>query len=639
MRANRDRFGWRGASLVAVTYIYFLIFAQFAFLKRLAEIGEAGTYLKLVMAAMAVGGILSSLLAPRVKAWSSPDLRLRVGLCASATGAFFTLLPLSVAGAAGTASLIGLGLGLLAVTLVTHLRRWTGNRNPLLAVGAGTGIGYFICNFPPLFTAAPEEQAMLAGLMCLAGVGATLLPASKPFETCEGPPRCAVPFLLVLSGFTALIWLDSAAFFIIQNTPALKAVTWQGSLHLWTDGTLHLAAALAAVILLRRRGLLVVLSVAFAALGAAGLLLHDPNSALLASLLYPVGVSIYSVALVAYPSLIAPAASTAQRGRLAGWLYAIAGWAGSAMGIGMGQHLGYVPIAFVAAAGVVVLLPGLMILFRTRARELALTALALFVAWGAERIFTAPHTSRQLTPAERGRQVYISEGCINCHSQYVRPGTADVLMWGGATPVAMLRAQDPPLIGNRRQGPDLSQVGARRSPLWLKAHFFNPAEVSGASIMPAYGFLFRDQRGSDLVTYLESMRGSGVARHLAAEKLWQPAPTALAEASVTAGERLYRRDCATCHMTDGRTRRAWLSSFRQLPANLATGPFSYLPSQNFPRQRAMRMAQIIKFGIPGTDMAGHEYLSDQDVASLSLWLSQISAKPDHNGITPLHSGE
>jgi hypothetical protein len=64
--AEKRQEGWRGVTLVAITYVYFLIFAQFAFLKRLAEIGIAGNYLKMVMGAMAAGGILASLLAPRI---------------------------------------------------------------------------------------------------------------------------------------------------------------------------------------------------------------------------------------------------------------------------------------------------------------------------------------------------------------------------------------------------------------------------------------------------------------------------------------------------------------------------------------------------------------------------------------------
>src|ERR1035438_937468 len=130
LRGDQRQSGWQGASLVAVTCVYFLIFAQFAFLRRLASLGVAGTHLKTAMAAMAAGGILLSLLAPRLRLWPSPNLRLRVGLCASATAAFLSLLPLGLAAGIAVSFLIGAGLGLLTVTLATHLRQYAGNRYP-----------------------------------------------------------------------------------------------------------------------------------------------------------------------------------------------------------------------------------------------------------------------------------------------------------------------------------------------------------------------------------------------------------------------------------------------------------------------------------------------------------------------------
>ena len=476
--------GWQGASLVAITYVYFLIFAQFAFLKRLASLGIADAHLTAVMTAMAVGGIILSLITPRLSLWPSPKLRLRVGLCASCAAAFLSLLPLGPAAGMAVSFLIGAGLGLLTVTLVTHLRQWTGNRHPLLLVGLGTGVGYLVCNLPLFFTASAEVQAATAGLLCLAGIGITLWPMPVTPEDTKIQPQPAVSFLRVLACFTALVWLDSAAFFIIQNTPELKIGTWDGSIHLWANGLLHLAAALASAWFLRRRGLSFVLSASFLALGFACLLLLDPSRALLASVFYPIGVSLYSVALVAYPALLSPASSTAERGRHAGWLYAIAGWSASAMGIGMGQNLGYVPPLFVLGSGAVILLPLLpwpLKFLLQRKRELALTVAMLLAAFSLDRILTAVHSSSQLTQVERGRRVYISEGCINCHSQFVRPNTPDVLLWGPAEPLQQLRQQRPPLIGNRRQGPDLAEVGGRRSALWLKAHFYDPPEVSGAS--------------------------------------------------------------------------------------------------------------------------------------------------------------
>jgi len=625
-RSDAHKSGWQGVSLVAITYVYFLIFAQFAFLQRLASLGIAGTHLDTVMASMAIGGILLSLLTPRLKLYPSPCLRIRTGLLMCGGAAFFTLLPLGLAGAMGTSFLIGAGLGLLTVTLVTNLRQWIGDRNPLINVGLGTGIGYLVCNFPPLFTASPQIQTLTAGILCLAGICLPLRDAPEPMVEAVIQPQYAFSFLRALAGLTALVWLDSAAFFIIQNTPALKGGTWEGQIHLWANGLLHLMAALASAWFLSRLGLSIVLSAAFLTLGIACLLLLDPGRALFASVFYPIGVSLYSVALVAYPSLLAPASSAAERGRQAGWIYAVAGWAGSALGIGMGQNLGYVPPVFVLGAGAVVLAPWLLTMLRRRTREVALTACVALAAFYLDRIVLAVDMPAQPSQVERGRQVYISEGCISCHSQYVRPNTPDVLMWGPVETMEELRLERPPLIGNRRQGPDLAEVGGRRSPLWLKAHFYDPAEVSGTSIMPSYAFLFRDERGDDLVAYLESLRGAGTQQHEDAERLWHPSASALAAANANDGERLFQRDCATCHSKNGRTRQSWKANFKRLPPDLAVGPFFYLPPNGPATEHANRIAQIAKFGIAGTDMAGHEYLSDNEIASISLWLSQVNAQ-------------
>ncbi|HET6169659.1 MAG TPA: cbb3-type cytochrome c oxidase subunit II, partial [Terracidiphilus sp.] len=419
----------------------------------------------------------------------------------------------------------------------------------------------------------------------------------------------------------------------------LKAGTWQGTAHLWTNGLLHLGAALGGAWLLRRRGLSFVLSGAFFLLACACLLLLDPMRIPLAAVLYPVGVSLYSVALVAYPSLLSPAASIAERGRQAGWIYAIAGWAASALGIGMGQNLGHVPVLFVAGAGAVVLFPMLQKALQQRRRELLVVSIILLVGFVVDRMQRTTSVSASLTSVERGRQVYISEGCINCHSQYVRPGTRDVEMWGPTESLAALHSQRPPLIGNRRQGPDLAEVGGRRSALWLKMHFFNPAEVSGSSIMPSYGFLFRDQRGNDLVAYLESLRGPGTQEHIVFEEQWRPSGVAVAAANPVDGLRLYTRDCATCHSPEGRTRIAWRSSFMKLPPNLAADPSNSLPLSDPVLSRFDRIAQITKFGIPGTDMPGHEYLSDRDIASISLWLTQNMPRPAISKSNTVHTGE
>lgn len=616
--------GWRGITLVAITYVYFLIFAQFAFLKRLAELGIADTHLKIVMAAMGAGGIIFSFLAGYLRSDLHPSLRLRAALMGCAVAALLSTLPLVLATSILIAFLIGSALGLLTVTLVTHIRIWLGPSDTLLQVGLGTGVGYFICNLPPLFTASPQAQAVAAAGLCCVGIFAAS--ALKP-EPATGSETASQQLSLgrVVLCFTALVWLDSAAFFIIQNTPALKAGTWQGTTHLWTNAALHLAAAVLSAWLLRRRGLTFVQGCAFAALATACLLLLDPSRAILASVFYPVGVSLYSVALVAYPALLFSSASTAIRAHRAGWIYATAGWFGSAMGIGMGQNLGHIPPAFVAAAGLAILAPQLPTLFRNRRREIATTAAVLLVALVIQLGISASTTARPASAIERGRQVYISEGCINCHSQYVRPNTSDIAMWGPALPLDTLRTEHPPLIGNRRQGPDLSEVGGRRSPLWLRAHFFRPREVSHASFMPSYSHLFQNStRGDDLIAYLSSLKSPAYDEHIQAEQSWLPAEAAPDAAE---GARLFETNCSTCHEIAGATRLRWQTTFKRQPPNLKTGPWNYLKTSESEQQRQLHLARITKFGIPGTDMPGHEYLSDHDVTSIALWLNQNIDQP------------
>jgi cytochrome c oxidase cbb3-type subunit 2 len=563
----------QGVGLIAVTYVYFLIFAQFAFIHRLDALGIARDHLKFVMAAMAIGGFLLSLLTPRVSFLPSPVLRLQVGFSLAGIAAFLSLAQLTANSAIVVALVTGAALGLLTVTLVTNLRQWTGDGNPLVKVGLGTGIGYLICNVPSLFTASPQVQSAAAGLLCMFGMvfAHFAVDSASQADSNKTPAPFQIPFAFVVVSFFALIWLDSAAFFIIQGTSVLKSGTWQGSAHLWANGIIHLSAALFGAFLLRRRGLPTVLAAAAGALAVACLLLLDPARAISASLFYPIGVSLYSVALVAYPSLLSPATSLAQRGRQAGWIYAIGGWIGSALGIGMGQNLGHVPPAFVAVASAVVLFPVVVKVPRHHPRELALTALVLLGALVVYRIQPSAPVAASPTAIERGRLVYISEGCIHCHSQYVRPNTTDVLMWGPIESLDQIHQERPPLIGNRRQGPDLSHVGARRSALWLKMHLYNPREVSGSSIMPSYALLFRSQRGNDLVAYLASLGAPAAKQHIVDEQQWHLSSEALASADSANAPQLYNHYCATCHNADGRTRLKWESEFIESPAILTVG--------------------------------------------------------------------
>jgi len=618
MRAHSWLEGWRGAALAAITYIYFLIFAQFGFLERMTECGVTGAALKCAMAAMAAGGILFSLLTPRAVGRVPATTLMRTGLGVCAVAAVVAVAPLGFYSAMAVAGLTGSGLGILTVSLVAHLPRWTGQRNPILMVGTGTGAGYFVCNIPAVFCAAPEQQALFAAVLCVAGF---LIVRSGSEDARTGVTTKRVSFPLVLLSFAALVWLDSAAFYIIQHTASLKAGTWTGNLHLWANACIHLAAALAAALLLQARRVNVVLASACVALGFACILLLHPTLVLPASAIYPAGVSLYSVALVAYPAFLSSAQTLQERARIAGWIYAVAGWMGSALGIGMGQNLGHVPPAFVLVAGAAVLGPMLFPLLRVYRREAVTLGVAFAAALALYRILPQKTVGHATTAEERGRQVYISEGCISCHSQYVRPGTQDETMWGPAESMEQIHAQKPPLIGNRRQGPDLSQVGARRSRLWLRAHLIAPAALSSASPMPPYALLFADERGNDLVAYLASLRTED-GKHLQQQAEWHISETAWRHADAAKGEPLYRRHCATCHESNGAAQARWGAEFQRKPPELAA--LKSRCGSSSPAQ----VARIARFGLRGTEMPGHEYLSEDEIASLTLWLMQLSARPD-----------
>jgi len=106
-----------------------------------------------------------------------------------------------------------------------------------------------------------------------------------------------------------------------------------------------------------------------------------------------------------------------------------------------------------------------------------------------------------------GRKVYIAEGCIHCHSQYVRPGTMDENLWGPAHSLTEVLAQTPPLLGNRRQGPDLQNVALRRTRDWNRQHLIAPRVITPGSRMPSYKPLFAGDaaRGEALLDYLASL--------------------------------------------------------------------------------------------------------------------------------------
>ena len=122
-------------------------------------------------------------------------------------------------------------------------------------------------------------------------------------------------------------------------------------------------------------------------------------------------------------------------------------------------------------------------------------------------------TVTPLTPLEcMGRDVYVAEGCVNCHSQMVRPLVAETERYGEYSKPGESVFDHPFLWGSRRIGPDLAREGVRNpSALWHLRHFNNPVDTSPGSIMPRYPHLLdRPIEFADATASVKALRAVGV---------------------------------------------------------------------------------------------------------------------------------
>ncbi|MBP8829196.1 MAG: cbb3-type cytochrome c oxidase subunit II [Desulfobacter sp.] len=175
---------------------------------------------------------------------------------------------------------------------------------------------------------------------------------------------------------------------------------------------------------------------------------------------------------------------------------------------------------------------------------------------------------------EKGRALYISNGCVYCHTQSIRS-----VDWGlGAERIA--QAGDylkdyPILLGSQRTGPDLSQEGGEHPDDWHQAHFANPRYTRPLSIMPPFEFLKQDNLDI-LIRYTQSLGLKNADLRMERQTLWKkravdaynsgvnenvawlhenvpkgwreiPTPYPASEASLARGEKIYQDFCFGCH--------------------------------------------------------------------------------------------
>jgi cytochrome c oxidase cbb3-type subunit 2 len=118
-----------------------------------------------------------------------------------------------------------------------------------------------------------------------------------------------------------------------------------------------------------------------------------------------------------------------------------------------------------------------------------------------------PYTSLQLV----GRNIYIREGCYNCHSQMIRPFRAETERYGHYSVAGEFVYDHPFQWGSKRTGPDLARVGGRYSDEWHRLHLNNPRDLVPESNMPAYPWLGTTRVNvPDIETHLKVQRELGV---------------------------------------------------------------------------------------------------------------------------------
>jgi cytochrome c oxidase cbb3-type subunit 2 len=117
-----------------------------------------------------------------------------------------------------------------------------------------------------------------------------------------------------------------------------------------------------------------------------------------------------------------------------------------------------------------------------------------------------------LSPLElEGRDVYIREGCVGCHSQMIRPLRAETERYGHYSVAGEFVYDHPFLFGSKRTGPDLARVGKRYSDAWHREHLLDPRNLVPGSNMPAFPWLETNVLdGSDAAAKLAALRSVGV---------------------------------------------------------------------------------------------------------------------------------
>ena len=335
--------------LVASVYVYFLIFAQFGFLRALTTVlGEGHAWFRPVLLVMAVAGIGGGFGAARLFTERRGRALIMAGLVLAGLAVALTWVAATPELFLLAAFLTGAGTGIVTVTLAGLLRREIGGARLGYCIGLATGLAYAVCNLPPVFRGDIKTQLLVAiGAVCAGLVAVQGLEQRAPHQTIDGIDYGPVGRWVWVAVFLVLVATDSAVFYVIQHTPELKQATWEVGTQLCLNAAAHLAGAVLAGLALDRRHVAGTLFVAAVLLAGASLLLGLGIVNGVVATLYAAAVSGYSTALVFYPA-------RSGRPALAAILFSVAGWLGSGLGLGLAERLHRIPVWLPLAAVVII---------------------------------------------------------------------------------------------------------------------------------------------------------------------------------------------------------------------------------------------------------------------------------------------
>jgi len=190
-----------------------------------------------------------------------------------------------------------------------------------------------------------------------------------------------------------------------------------------------------------------------------------------------------------------------------------------------------------------------------------------------------PFTALELA----GRDIYQAEGCINCHTQTVRPLKADVLRYGAYSKAGEFAYDRPFLWGSKRTGPDLARIGGKYPDEWHIQHFESPQAFYPKSNMPPYpwlkekplnaaetlahmdalGFPYTQEEADELkestqldaiVAYMQVL-GTAIAKEavitIDEDSVADENPAKGDAAALELGKKLYKAECGACHGANG----------------------------------------------------------------------------------------